>query len=67
MNRGLLQLEEKRGAMIKYILKRLLWLIPILIGVSILIFAITYFTEGDPARIMMGSNATPQQLESGSG
>lgn len=49
--------------MLKYILKRLLWLIPILLGVSILIFTITYFTEGDPARIMMGSNATAEQLE----
>lgn len=49
--------------MLRYILKRLLWLIPILLGVSILIFTIMYFSTGDPARIMLGSMATEEQLE----
>ena len=34
--------------MFQYIIKRLLWLIPIMLGVSILIFSIMYFTTGDP-------------------
>lgn len=49
--------------MLKYIVKRIFWLVPILLGVSILIFSITFFTTGDPARIMMGSMATEEQLE----
>ncbi len=49
--------------MFQYIIKRLLWLIPIMLGVSILIFSIMYFTTGDPARIMLGSMATEEQLE----
>lgn len=49
--------------MLKYIVKRIFWLFPILLGVSILIFSITFFTTGDPARIMMGSMATEEQLE----
>lgn len=47
----------------KYIGKRLLLLIPVLIGVSILIFTIMYFSPGDPARIMLGSLATEEQME----
>ena len=46
----------------KYVIKRLLWLIPIVLGVAILIFTIMYFTPGDPAQIMLGSTATEEQI-----
>ena len=47
----------------KYIVKRLLALIPVLIGVSIFVFLLIHLTPGDPALIMMGEQAPPEQLE----
>lgn len=44
--------------MTKYVLKRLLWMIPVAIGVAIVIFTILYFTPGDPAVMILGSSAT---------
>ena len=34
--------------MLKYIIKRLLWIIPVLFGVAIVVFTILYFSPGDP-------------------
>lgn len=48
--------------MAKYIVKRLLWIIPVIIGVAILIFSLMYFVPGDPAKIILGTDATEQQL-----
>jgi len=48
--------------MIRFIVQRLLLIIPILIGVTLLIFLIMSLTPGDPARIAMGSEATEDQL-----
>ncbi len=48
--------------MIKYTIKRLLWLIPIMLGVSLLIMAIMEFCPGDPATIMLGVDATPENV-----
>lgn len=47
----------------RYVVKRILWMIPILLGVSLLVFTLMYFTPGDPAQIIMGAEATPQELE----
>ena len=44
--------------MAKYILKRLLWMIPVVLCVAIFIFTLLYFTPGDPARMIMGEGAT---------
>lgn len=44
--------------MARYILKRLLWMIPIVLGVAILTFTLMSFTEGDPAYIILGSSAS---------
>jgi len=41
-----------------YIIRRLLQLIPVLIGVTVVSFSILYFTPGDPAEIIAGPNAT---------
>jgi len=46
--------------MIKYIIKRLLHMIPVLIGVSFLIFVILYLTPGDPARIIISADSTEE-------
>ncbi|MBR4289026.1 MAG: ABC transporter permease [Oscillospiraceae bacterium] len=49
--------------MIRYIGKRLLTMIPILLVVAILIFCLMDFVPGDPVQIMMGDSATPAQIE----
>ncbi|MGL4629025.1 nickel ABC transporter permease [Cetobacterium sp.] len=41
----------------KYILKRILLLIPVLLGVSFLVFTIMSFTPGDPAQLILGESA----------
>ncbi|MCU6735110.1 ABC transporter permease [Diplocloster agilis] len=42
----------------RYILKRLLWMIPIILGVAVLVFTLMTFCPGDPAKINLGSTAT---------
>ena len=49
--------------MLKYILRRLLLLIPILLGVILLIMFIMDLTPGDPATLLLGMNATPEAIE----
>lgn len=43
--------------MIRFIMQRLLHLIPVLFGVTILVFGILHLTPGDPALIMAGESA----------
>lgn len=45
-----------------YIIKRLLWMIPVVLGVTVFIFTLMYFVPGDPALIILGSNATEKDL-----
>lgn len=47
----------------KYITKRILWLIPVIVGVTFLIFTIMFFIPGDPVAIMLGSSATQAEIE----
>ena len=49
--------------MLTYIIKRLLMIIPMLIGVTIFLFFLLAMTPGDPAEIALGGNATQEQLE----
>ena len=49
--------------MIRYILKRLLLLIPVLLGISLLIFSILEFTPGNPARIILGQSASQEAVD----
>ncbi len=49
--------------MTKYIIKRLLMLIPILFGVSLLVYTILYLSPGDPAALILGEQATADQIE----
>lgn len=48
--------------MLRYIFRRIVFLIPVLIGVSILIFTIIHLAPGDPAETMLGPAATAQDL-----
>lgn len=46
-----------------YVIRRLLLAIPVLIGVSILVFAIIRFIPGDPARAIAGVHASTEYIE----
>jgi peptide/nickel transport system permease protein len=48
--------------MFNYIIKRLLALIPILIGVAIIVFLIVHLIPGDPAQTMLGERASDEAL-----
>ncbi len=48
--------------MLKFTLKRILLIIPVLLGVSFIIFFIMDLTPGDPATILLGEAATPEQI-----
>ena len=48
--------------MIRYVIKRLLLLIPIMLGVSFLVFTILNIVPGDPARVILGENATAEEV-----
>lgn len=47
----------------KYIFRRLLLIIPVLLGVTLLIFTINEFSPGDPAFAILGSEASTEQIE----
>ena len=49
--------------MLKYIGKRLLFLILVLLGVSFIVFTLLYISPGDPAKIMLGEAATEEACE----
>ena len=44
--------------MIKYIFKRILWMIPILFGVIVTVFSICRFMPGHPVLLMLDSDYT---------
>lgn len=46
----------------RFILKRLLWLVPVILGVTWLIFTIMYLIPGSPATSMLGSGATQEEI-----
>ena len=49
--------------MIAYIIKRLLSAIPVLLGISVIVFIIMALIPGDPATAILGSFATPENVE----
>ena len=46
-----------------YILKRLISALPVLFGISIIVFVIMAMIPGDPATAILGSYATPENVE----
>lgn len=48
--------------MFKYIVRRLLNLIPVLLGVSFIIFVLFNLVSGDPTAVLLGKNATASQM-----
>ncbi|HLT59490.1 MAG TPA: nickel ABC transporter permease [Limnochordales bacterium] len=49
--------------MSQYILRRLALMVPVLFGVSVVVFAMVRMIPGDPARIMAGEAATEEVVE----
>ena len=47
----------------RYILRRLLNLIPVLLGITFLVFAFLHLIPGDPAVVLLGDRAAPDQVE----
>jgi len=45
-----------------YITKRLLQLIPVILGVTIIAFSLIHIAPGDPARTMLGQHATQKEI-----
>ena len=48
--------------MAKYIVRRLLLAIPVLIGLSMVLFAFVHLLPGDPAAAVLGQHATPERV-----
>jgi len=46
----------------QYILKRLLGLVPVLLGITLAVFLLLRFIPGDPAIVLAGERATPDQI-----
>lgn len=47
----------------KYVIKRLLMLIPVMLGISFILYSIMTLTPGDPARLLLGDGATEESVE----
>ena len=48
--------------MTKYVAKRLLYMIPVLLGVAFLVFSILSLTPGDPGSIILGITASKEDI-----
>lgn len=49
--------------MLKYIGKRLLWMLPVVLGISFILFTIMDLTPGDPARVILGEYASQEDVD----
>ena len=49
--------------MIRYVLKRLALLLPVLLGVALIIFTIMALQPGDPGRMILGATATQEAVD----
>ncbi len=48
--------------MLRYVIKRVLTVIPVLLGVSMLVFGFVRLIPGDPATVMLGERATAENI-----
>lgn len=49
--------------MYKYVFKRLVLLLPIVLGVTFIVFSIMSLTPGDPARLILGTSAPQEAID----
>ena len=45
-----------------YVARRLLQMVPVVLGVTILVFFMIHLVPGDPARTMLGTHASPERI-----
>ncbi|HET6352310.1 MAG TPA: ABC transporter permease [Coriobacteriia bacterium] len=48
--------------MLKYVIKRILMVVPVMIGVSIIVFSLMRVFSPDPAPVVLGQHATQEQM-----
>ena len=48
--------------MVRFLLRRLLLTIPVLLGVATLVFSLIHLVPGDPAQAMLGDGASPRDI-----
>jgi peptide/nickel transport system permease protein len=48
--------------MARYLLRRLVLTVPVLLGVATLVFALIHLVPGDPAQSMLGESAAPDDV-----
>lgn len=48
--------------MAKYIIKRIIYMIPVIIGVIILVFTLMQLSPGDPAQVILGTTASQDEI-----
>ncbi len=53
---------DPRYAMLRYLIRRLLLTIPVLLGVATLVFALIHLVPGDPAQAMLGEGASREEV-----
>ena len=49
--------------MLAFIIRRILMVIPTLLGVTVIVFLMLRITPGDPAELLLGERATPEALD----
>jgi len=49
-------------AVVRFLVRRVLLTIPVLLGVATLVFALIHLVPGDPAQAMLGDGASPQDI-----
>ena len=47
--------------MLRYLVRRVLLTVPVLLGVATLVFSLIHLVPGDPAQAMLGDGASPQR------
>jgi peptide/nickel transport system permease protein len=48
--------------MLAYVARRLAFFVPMLIGIALVVFALMHVIPGDPARVLLGDDATPEAV-----
>ena len=49
--------------MFSYIIRRLVLLVPVILIVGVIVFGLVHLTPGDPAGVILGDQATPEQVD----
>lgn len=60
---GVREGEGSDWLVLRFMVKRILWMIPLLLGVTLMVFLILHLTPGDPAALILGDAADQQTIE----